>query len=199
MSVENNVHNSNIDKTKIVTQEQLEWAEQKSKTESFEESVWESALDETESYINQYDINVEGLQGIVESLKDKRGDVALELGDVEKQGEVLDETYRALKQKPQFLWTSEDRMFMQDYDQKKKVNEFEKNALTFSLSELNAIVDKKEKEVASNQMKKDIMEAHRDIRVKPKYEKEAKEAQEAYDYWQDLKELAKAQQEELKK
>ncbi|MBR1753499.1 hypothetical protein IJ732_01565 [bacterium] len=194
---------SNVDNVKdvskvTVTQKDIEWAEHTYKTESYEESIWEAAVDDTNTYIKDYDVKIEGLQSLVNKLDVKKFVMEEDLEHVTNKGEALDRTYNELTQKPKLMLTQDERNFLDKYDENKKVIEFEKNALTFSLAEMDTIIEQKEKSIQADEYKKKILEAHRDIRVVPRYEKEAKEAKEAYDHWQELKEIAKAQEEALK-
>lgn len=174
--VMSNVNNiKDAQKLPMVTQKDLERAENKYNTEHFEEEIWENAVDDTNLYINSVEIRLEGLKTVVLGLEAKKILINQDLEHVENQGAELERTHDTITKKPDFLWTDEERKFMKNYENAQKVIEFEKNAINFSLEEMGNIIEKKEKEVESNQRQKKLLEAHRDINVKPRHEKEVKD------------------------
>lgn len=196
MSNVNNI--KDVQNLPIVTQKDLERAENKYNTEHFEEEIWGNAVDDTNLYINSVEIRLEGLETVVLGLEAKKILFNQDLEHVEEKGVELERTHDLISQKTEFMWTNEERKFMENYKNNKEVIEFEKNAIEFSLEEMDNIIEKKEKEVESNKRQKKLLEEHRDVNVKPRYEKEVKQAQKAYDEWQELKELAEAQKDIIK-
>lgn len=178
-----------------VTQKDIERAGRKYQTEHYEECIWEDAVDVTNQYIESFEVTVDGLENIVSGLELKKDIMSDNLNQIESKYDQLETTYKKIKERPESMWSSEEREFMKTYDRKKQEVELEKKAMNLSLAEMDAIITNKEKEISSNEMRRDLLTKHRDLRVKPKHEEEAIEAQKAYEHWQELKEIAKIQEE----
>lgn len=164
----------------------LEMAKMTYDTEKYEEDVWKEALDETEEYVAMYEVRMDRLENIVEGLDVKANQVSDNKATHERNLEQINTVYEKIKDMPEERLTSEQRDFLKNYDKMKHEKEVAIEEDNFSLEELDNAIKKKKNEIRSNQTKKEMVEAHRDLRVKPKYEKEKAEAQDAYDNYQEL-------------
>ena len=164
----------------------LEMAKMTYDTEKYEEDVWKEALDETEEYVAMYEVRMDRLENIVEGLDVKANQVSDNKATHERNLEQINTVYEKIKDMPEEMLTSEQRDFLKNYDKMKHEKEVAIEEDNFSLEELDNAIKKKKNEIRSNQTKKEMVEAHRDLRVKPKYEKEKAEAQDAYDNYQEL-------------
>ena len=186
------VDGKNLKSVKILPKD-IEMAKMTYQTEKYEEDVWKDTLDETNEYVQMYDVRIDRLEDIVGGLEVKSGIVNDNLEKHTTNLEQINSVYDKIKDMPEEMLTQEQREFLQDYDKMKHEKETQLKEDNFSLQELENAINAKENQIRSNQTKKEMIEAHRDLRVQPKYEKEKEEADKAYENYQDLIEQYKEQ------
>lgn len=188
------IDGENLKSVKILPKD-LEMAKMTYETEKYEEEIWAEALDETNDYVEMYEVRMDKLEDIVGGLEVKSNQVSDNLAIHTKNLDQINEVYDSIKNRPEAMLSQEQKEFLKNYDKMKHDKEVAIEQDKFSLEELENTISKKENEIRANQTKKEMIEAHRDLRVKPRYEKEVAEAQDAYDNYQELLKKYKAQEE----
>ena len=192
-----NIDIKNIKSSEIVTTKDVERAEQKYNTEKYEEDIWAEAVDETNIYVEKYDLQISGVEEIIHGLEAQKTVVSEGIDDLTVDYNKMIEIHDQLEHVDERRLTAEQRHFMDNFDNNKRKTEVQMEEMKFSLEELDNVIKKKENEVSSYENKKVLIEQHRDLRVKPRYEKEVKDADKAYEEWQELKKKQEEQQEYL--
>jgi hypothetical protein len=180
----------------------VEMAEMDYKTQQYEADIWDKALQETNDYAVDYEVKIEGLEEVINGLDFKKDMISDNLDNLNAKYDQITSLHAKLKELPESKLTPEQKKFMETYEKTKHDTEVNIKDSEFRLEELDNTIKKKENEVTAQETKKKMVENHRDLRVKPKADKEKLEAQESYDNWQKLlkeQEEKKAVEDKIKK
>ena len=154
--------------------------------EKSEASIWSENVDVTNEQITSLDVNIADIKNVIKGLST---DLAVVASNKEKVGEdykTLVFLHDALKNKPKYTLTPDEKKYLANFTEKKVALEDQKNQLTVNFEELDKLIEVKKKDAEATEKKQKEIKENLEKTIEPRYKKEDEEAQDAYKVWKKL-------------